>query len=342
MKGVAMAIITEAELKKQIETGLARAYVLCGGEQYLKQHYALRLGEAACGGPFRDFNYHRFEGKDVELDTLAQAAEAVPLGGGRTCVLVRDFNLEAMKEDKDFLSFLGCLPDYVTLIFWMDAVDWKPKKCKPILEAVNAVGHVLECSPPDAAQTARILSAGAKRRGCALSADTAKYLSESVGGDLNLLQNELEKLCAYAGGGAITRAHIDAVCVKSVEAKSFDMVKAVAAGNGSAALRLLDDLFRQKVAPQMLLGSLAANYIDLARAAMAVSSGKSAEAPAALFDYKGKTFRLQNAGRMLKSFPLRRAARCLEALDRADRRLKSTGLPDRLVMEQCVAELLIL
>ena len=337
-----MAFVSEAEIKRQMEErALAGLYVVCGGEEYLKQHYAARICEAACEEAFRDFNFHRFEGKDLDLDTLAQATEAMPLGDSRTCVLVRDFNLDAVRDDKDFMVFIKDLPEHATLVFWMDTMEWKPKKHKALLETMQAAGHILECRPPDAAQTVRLLAAGAKRRGCTIDRPTAQYLLESVGGDLNLLQNETQKLCAYAGeGSTITRAHIDAVCVKSLDARSFDMVRAVSAGDGTTALRLLDELFRQKVAPQMLLGSLAANYVDLFRAVMALESGKKAEAPAALFDYKGKAFRLQNAGRMAARYPLPRIGRCLDILARADRQLKSTGLDNKLIMEQCVAGLL--
>ena len=336
-----MALIDEAQCRQQIKQGaLARLYVVCGGEDYLKQHYAARLYEAAVDEAFRDFNFHRFEGKDLDLDTLAQATEAMPLMGERTCVLVRDFPLESLNGDKDFLAFLKELPDHVVLVFWMDTQAFHPKKYKVLAEAINAAGHVAQFNAPDGTQTLRIISAGAKTRGCAMDRPTAEYFVECVGGDLNLLQNELDKLCAYAGVGSITRAQIDAVCVKSVDAKSFDMVKAVSAGNGTLALRLLDDLFRQKMAPQMLLGSLIANYVDIYRAFVALQSGKSAEAPANLFDYKGKTFRLQNAGRMARGMKLPQIRRCLELLAQADRRLKNTGMADRLVMEQCVIGLL--
>jgi len=336
-----LALIDEAQCRQQIkERALARLYVVCGGEDYLKQHYAAQLCSAAVDEAFRDFNFHRFEGKDLSLDTLAQATEAMPLMGERTCVLARDFPLESMNGDKDFLAFLQELPDHVVLVFWMDTQDFHPKKYKILAETVNSAGHVFQCNAPDETQTMRLIVSGAKSRGCAMDRAVAQYFIESVGGDLNLLQNELDKLCAYAGGGNLTREQVDAVCVKSVDAKSFDMVKAVAAGNGTLALRLLDDLFRQKVAPQMLLGSLIANYVDIYRAFVALQSGKSAEAPAKLFDYKGKGFRLQNAGRMARGMKLPQVTRCLELLAQADRRLKNTGMDSRLMMEQCVVGLL--
>ena len=335
-----MAMIGEAELKRQIKEGLARLYVVCGREDYLKQHYAMQICGAAVEESCRDFNFHRFEGKDITLDDLAQAVEAMPLGCERSCVLVRDFPLESMAKDEDFTQFLTGLPEHIVLVFWQDTAEFKPKKSKVLLEAIVAAGCVAELHAPDSAQTLRLVAAGVKARGCAIDRATAEYFVQSVGGDLNLLQNELEKLCSYAGGGQITRAQVDEVCVKSVDAKSFDMVKAVAAGNGGQALRLLDELFQQRVAPQMLLGSLVANYVDIFRASAAMQSGKRAEDAAKIFDYKGKAFRLQNAGRMAQKMKPEQIARSLDLLDQADRRLKHSGMDNRLVMEQCVIGLL--
>ncbi len=336
-----MAMADEALLRRHIdENTLARLYVVCGGEAYLKQHYAMRLCAAAVDESNQDFNFHRFEGKDLTLDALAQATEAMPLGGERTCVLVRDFPLESMNGDRDFIAFLQELPDYIVLIFWMDTVEFHPKKYKSMAEVVHAAGHVAQLDAPDSGQTLRLVAAGVKSRGCSIDRSTAEYFVECVGGDLNQLQNELEKLCAYARGAAITRKHVDEVCIKSIDARSFDMVKAVAAGNGTLALRLLDDLFLQKVAPQMLLGSLIMNYVDIYRAYTALQAGKSAEAPAGFFDYKGKNFRLQNAGRMAAKLKLPQINRCIELLAQADRRLKNTRMDDRLIMEQCIIGLL--
>lgn len=336
-----MALIREAQCKQHIdENSLARLYVLCGSEAYMKQHYALRMCNAAVDETLRDFNFHRFEGKDLELDELARAVDTLPLGGERSCVLVRDFPLEDMNGEKEFLSFLRELPEHAVLVFWMDTQPFHPKKYKVLAEAVNAVGHIVQLDAPDESQTMRLAAAGAKSRGCSLDRATAQYLIECVGGDLNLLQNELDKLCAYAGGGALTRNQIDDVCVKSIDAKSFDMVKAVSAGNGTLALRLLDDLFVQKVAPQLLLGSLIANYVDIYRAYTAMQAGKKADAPVQLFDYKGKSFRLQNAGRVAAGMKLPQIRQCLDLLAQADRRLKNTGTDNRLVMEQCVIGLL--
>jgi DNA polymerase-3 subunit delta len=337
-----LALIDEDELKRQLkEQDFARLYVVAGDEAYLKQHYAGRLCDSITDAPWRDFNLHRFEGKDTTAVEITQALEVFPLGGGRSCVFVRDFALEGMGGDAAFLALLRDLPAHGVLVLWMDTLPFHHKKNKTLLDAIQAVGHIALLARPDEAQLRRILAGGAKKRGCQIGAAAADYLIQTVGSDLNILLNELEKLCAYTGAGAtVSNAHIDAVCVKSLDAKSFDMVKAVAAGDGGKALRLLDELLRQKIAAPMLLGSLISNYVDLYRAAVALSAKQRPEALAQVFDYGGKTFRLQNAGRLAAKMSVKRIRHCLAVLDNTDRKLKNTGLDTRFVLESCLFGLL--
>ncbi|MDR1464137.1 MAG: DNA polymerase III subunit delta [Oscillospiraceae bacterium] len=333
-----MAVIDEKECKRQLkEAVLSRLYVICGDEDYLKQVYAGKLSDQATAGPFRDFNFHRFEGKDTSLDEIAQAAEAFPVGAERSCVLVRDFPLDG---DPSLLRFLRELPQHCVMLFWMDTLEFSPKKNKQLAAAVGEAGHFLQLDRPGAVQLAQLICSSAKKRGGQMDKATADYLIETVGGDLNTLLRETEKLCAYAGDASITKAHVDTVAVKSIDAKAFDMVKAVSAGNGTLALRLLDDLFAQKTAPELLLGSLITQFMDIFRAAVARRAGKRPEAAADLFAYRGMTFRLTNAARTAAKLQFSQICGCLDHLDTADRQLKSSPLDKRFVLERCVIALM--
>jgi DNA polymerase-3 subunit delta len=333
-------VINEAEIKRHIKNrAFAQCYIVCGGESYLKQYYAQKLCEAAVDEPMRDFNFHRFAGKTLTMDTLANAVDTIPLGSERSAVLVQDYPLESAKDDAALLDLLRQLPEHVVLVFWMDGMDFAPSKAKAVADAVQKNGFVAQFNPPGEMELRQLVGAGIKRRGCAMDRAAVDYFLETVGHDMNNLQNEMDKLCAFAAG-EITKAHIDAVCVKTLDARSFDMVKAVASGDTAKALLLLDELFRQKIAPQMLMGSLIANYVDLFRAAVARGSGKKAETLADVFDYKGKTFRLTNAERMLTKYTMPRVLCCLDHLDRADRLLKSTAIDPRLVIEECLIALI--
>lgn len=50
---------------------------------------------------------------------------------------------------------------------------------------------------------------------------------EQCGDELHLLLNELDKLCALAGEGEITREMIETAGTKNLEASVFDLSKAI-------------------------------------------------------------------------------------------------------------------
>ena len=167
----------------------------------------------------------------------------------------------------------------------------------------------------------------------------ASYLITCVGNDLNTLLNETEKVCAYAQGETVQKSDVDAVCIKSLDAKVFDMIKDLTAGRFDSAFKKLSVLFEQREDEFQILGALIAQYSDIYRARAAVKSGNRAEMIAKYYNYAGKEFRLTNAARSGSSLSFDDIAECIEILLWADTTLKSSALSKRLVLEQTVVKL---
>ena len=131
----------------------------------------------------------------------------------------------------------------------------------------------------------------------------------------------------------------DAVCIKSLDAKVFDMIKDLTAGRFDSAFRKLSLLFEQREDEFQILGALIAQYSDIYRAKAAVKSGNRAEMIAKYYNYAGKEFRLTNAARSGSSLSFNAIRECIEILLEADTTLKSTAMNKRLVLEQTVVKL---
>ncbi len=340
-----MAEITEKELKKQLANGMfAPVYLLYGEETFLKQYYAGQIAEKAVAQGFETFNLHKLEGKDTSLDEIVDAAEQLPMMAERTCVLVRDFDLKALKgaQREKLEAFLADLPDTCSVVFWMDTVEVSPRQSRDwqaLIKLIAKSGSAVCLGRRSAADLARQLTASAKKRGGVLSPDTAAYLISFSGNDLNLLLNELDKLCAYARGREITQSDIEAVCIKSVEATAFDMAKALLRGKYADAYQMLDALFAQKTEPVMIAGALISSYVDMYRAKAALSSGERVEAVAQAFSYRGREFRLRYAAQDAAHLSLAQLRDCLDVLSQADEALKSTRTDKRLVLEEALLRL---
>ena len=341
--------VNENDLKKQIKNGeLANIYFLYGEESYLTAHYADQIASKAVGDhPLAEFNYQKFDGQSCTAGEIEEAAEALPVMADRKCVVVRDFDVAAAGAavQEQLNALISDAPKSCVLIFWLDAVEADVKKnakWKAFVAAVDRAGVSVRFPRKTESEIVRLLCSGAERRGCSLNADNARFMLRRCGNDLNLLLGELDKLCALADGGEVTRGFIEKLGTENLEASVFDLSKALLQGSYSRAYDILGGLFARREEPVSVLAVLSNAYADLYRAKVALSSGVRAEALADDFAYRGKEFRLRNAARDCARIPLPVLRECLEALAEADRLLKSSRTDKRVVLEQTAARLILL
>ncbi len=348
-----MAQLTEETFRQQMKTGeFAPVYVIHGEESALVVRYAAQLEEKVRPEEFPEFNLHRLGG-DAGVDAISEAVETLPMFGDRTCVVVSNYNPEESDatETKKMEQLLGDLPPHCTLIFRQASVSMSPKKgekkenkkCKAFLDAAAKAGHVLEVPRRSENDIVRYLTAFAPKRGCTMDAATARYLIAQCGLNWELLQNEMEKLCAWTESGPITREAIETVSVTVSETASYRMANSLIAGNYDQAYIQLDQLLFQREEPVVLLAALSSAYVDLYRAKAAIESGVQPLTLAKPFEYKkNMEFKLKNAARDCRKYTLEQLRRCMEVLAEADEALKSTRTDDRIILEKCMAQMMLI
>ena len=335
--------MTETQLKETIKNGGANLYVFYGAEGYLTEQYARMVIRETVEEGFDAFNLQRFDGQEVSVAELEDAVEALPLMTDRKCVLVRDFDPCGSESDR-FLKLVEVVPESCVLVFWQMTVqpDKRKNGWKDFLKIAENKGVVMHFERKDPADAAKMLAGGAKRRGCRLDVGDAYYLVEQVGNDLNLLIRELEKLCALAGeGGEITKRMIDAVCPKNLEAKIFDLSKAILQRRRQTAFDLLYQLRVHREEPIAVLGTLSNAFADLYRGKVASASGMPVDALARAFkSYKNKEWKLKNAVRDSARISVDALRHCLEILAETDTTLKLRSGDEWVLLEQTVARLM--
>jgi len=341
-----MPSIIESELKKRIKAEeFSNAYLLYGDEKYLVRHYTNLLTKKIVNPDFADFNMHTYDGKSLDFDELFNASEALPMMSEYTCIVIKDLPCDSLNNDllDKMLSLINDLPESTILIITLLTVsdNLKSAKGKKILTAVNNVGCSVEFSHMSLNQLCSQVEKGAKKRGCEISYNDAGYLIRLVGDDMSVVLNELEKLCAYKANSTITRSDIDAVAVKSLQARVFDLTKYLLANNCDMALKVLDTLMALKEEPINILGAMMTSYIDMYRVKVYVSGGKRPEDVAKDFNYKNKEFRLTAAAKNASGFSMEQLRTFIEIFNDADRLLKSTSVSGRLVIEQTITKLLL-
>ncbi|MBR2338599.1 MAG: DNA polymerase III subunit delta [Clostridia bacterium] len=341
-------LFSEQELKQHLKTEEpARLYVLYGEEAYLTAHYTERLIKTVGGKQgeaLAQFNLRKFDGQDCSFDAIEEAAEALPLMADKKCVAVRDCDVTATAVFDRAMALVADPPEDTVLIFWMTTLfcdGKKSAKFKQFLEAADKTGICVEFPRKTNDEIVKMLVAGAGRRGSLLRPEIARRLVEQCGNDLNLLLNELDKLCAVAGNGEITAAILEQVATKNLHAQAYELSNAILQQHYEKAYQILHRLFSCKAEPVMILGALSSSYADLYRAKIAAAGGVQAQTLVEEFDYKGKAFRLKYAARDCSHLSVEALRESLDILAQADRRLKSGAADKKTVLEETAAKLIV-
>ncbi len=336
--------LNEQGLRKNISSGnFLPVYLIMGDESFLKQHYVNQIAKKVVPKGLETFNMHYLSEASANADEIISCVESLPMMCERSCVLVHDYDFDAVSDDEKnkIIELISDLPDTCVLIFWMDNKGFSTKKAssKEIQRLIDKNGAIAEIKKRSANDLVALIISGAKKRGCKISQSDAIYFISLVGTDMNTLLNELDKLCAFSNGD-ITQDKIDVVTVKTLEATAFKMVDALLSSSFDSAFELLDTLLTQKTEPVMISGALISAYVDMYRAKVVLESGNDISTLKNAFGTQYKSdFRLKNAIHRSKKLSKKQLWECLDFLSVADAKLKSTNEDNRVIFEQLMIRL---
>lgn len=341
-----MAKLDETGLKAQIKTAdYSNAYLIYGEESYLKEFYVSQMKKKIVDPTFESFNFHQFDGKDTDMDDILKDAQMLPMMSEYNFVLVRDYPIEKSKNDLKLLKeFLEDVPESTVFVFYYAAKDpdLKSSSFKNLEKYFDNAGAVVRLDKRSENEIAKLLVSGAKKRGAVLELHNAKYLISVSGNDMKNLLNELDKLSYFVNGGEITREIIDNMATKCLQARVYDLSKAVVGGNFDLAYSVLDTLFSMKEDPIMLNAIIIGVYVDMYRVKCAKTAGNSYDDVAKHFNYKGREFALRNASRDCAALNENQLRKSLDVIMDTDLKLKSTSTDKRLLLEEMIVKLIMI
>lgn len=343
-----MVFASEAEFLRHLkEDGLLPVYFLFGEQNYLKRLYAGKIAEKAVPRASRGFDLVSLEGKKTSVDEIADSAEAFPMTAQRRCVIVTDLEIDRLdaREYGKLEELLASPPDTAVLVFLHSslAVPARPAgRYKSFLAAVGKAGGWVRLDARSARDTERFVQAVAGKNGCAIEADACRYLVQRCSDDMQALNGEVQKLCAYAAGRPITRQDIDLCCVPVLDASVFDLARLVIRGNYQSAMEKLSALLDMREEPVAILGALSTAFIDLYRGKAAREAGRFAAQAAEELGYRGREFRIRNALRDADRFSKSTLRGFLRLLIEADYALKSTRRDPAVVLQETLTRLFLL
>ncbi len=325
-----------AEFKANLKSGNLKGwYVFCGEEDYLKKHYMKELRAAASGDDaFALFNYVSFDGSNIDFGSLAEAIKSPPMMSEYKLIEWKFAPIDDLKESElcALEALFSLKEEYPYAIFAImttaDRFDVGTLK-RPSRKATRlaAAFDILNFSKSTDSQLHFWLKKHFDAEGVRADAPALNTLIFRSGHSMEVLNNEVLKLCAYAkanGLCAVTPKEVEEVAAPTVESDAFALSNAVLDKNVVGAFVALSDLKQRRVDPQIIISMLERTYSELSSVALLLEEGCGAaviETTLKFHPFKAKLY--INAVRKVGA---KRLAATLTELCRIDASSKSGGI----------------
>ena len=306
-----------SELKSALKReSPANLYIFYGDEDYLRDYYLTVLRKKTVPDGMESFNLRIFQGKDLELQALSEAVEAVPMMSDRTLVLVYDWDLFKNEERRDRLqAMFEDLPDYVCLVFLYDTMEFKPNANTKLGKYLKTKAQMVEFR----AQEQSDLNNWIRRR-----------LHKNWDKDNNIL-------AAYGFNGTTLPGLFDPYAFVNPEdlpkrRDRIEMTDAIGTGNYDKAMELLSQLLRMGESPIYILAAVGRLFRQIWSARLALENRKGDGYVAQLWDMKS-SWQVRKLSESARRYPLSWCRKAVQMTQKADWEMKLGGDGESILTE---------
>lgn len=280
------------ELDRQISSGkIERAYFFYGEEQFLLENKIQAIKKKLINPDFEEFNYTKIDGKRITADEIINACRVYPVMDERKLIVVRECGIFDNAKLTDFSKLteeLSELPDYLCAIFVEKTFDKKKEKN---LDVFKSCGQIVHFEPLSPNQTELWLEKLFEKEGKHILRRELAYMVKLCGQSMASAYSEYNKLVSYLGDRTkVTKEDIDAVVVKTVEARVFDMLDNIAENRGT---KVMEELYALEVCgenPSAILTLLNGRFAEMLTVKHLISSGMTAKEIGEYFEPKRPPF----------------------------------------------------
>lgn len=224
----------------------APAFYIFHGDDDISREQALAKMRSAMGAD-GDLNRSEFDGALVPVPEVLAAVKSFPFLSDKRLVIVkglishitrRGAGQVGKKASDRLIAELPNLPDYARLVM-VEAAPLSDKN--RLLKAARGMknGYIGTFKKPKNL-TSWIVNRAKAEYGAEITLQAAQAVASVVSDDLRRADNELYKLVCYVNGAhPIHEADVAALTPYVPEANVFEMVDALANGDGSRALQLI-------------------------------------------------------------------------------------------------------
>ncbi len=253
--------MTVAEFEKILDEGRIPPLLLLYGEEgYLIDRAVKRLCDLVVPPEARDFNLHRFRGKEIQATAILDTLQTLPVFSPRRLVFLQDVQDAPAAELEVFLGYLRDPAPESVLLITADKIDARRK----FYQELKKTGTVIEFKRYKDHQIPAFIQEQARSEGKSFTEDAMALFCRRLGNDLLEIQAELIKLFSYMGKKSLVDVtDVNAVVCATRVDSVFDLTNAMGGKKTGDALTCLGRLLDEGMAPLLILTMMVRHFRSL-------------------------------------------------------------------------------
>lgn len=300
-------------------------YLLSGEETYLTRQFCERLAEAIAGDD--SMNVNRFQEKNPDIREIISLADTMPFFAESRLIIIENSGF-FKRDSSELADYLSQMPESTHIIFREDEID----KRNRLFKKVKELGYFAEMKRQTEAELERWILTILKKEQINLTRSTMSYLLETIGTDMNVIRNELDKLIAYLGDKKVLEpADIDKICSRQISGQIFEMIDAMSSKNRKKAFQLYYDLIALKEPPMRILFLITRQYLQLYQIKEMQKQGLSGQTLTAASGLS--SYAIRKVSQRASRFSSEELKHCIEECAQMDEQIKTGLIRDSIAVE---------
>ena len=232
------------------------AYVFVGDEAFFRKRFRDAILEHLVPSDFRDFSLFEFDLAETDLTEILDRARTPSLMAPFQVFFVRgvknlfgrgsnDEKLAAIEEyckNPNPDALIVFVADHISIPADVRKMEMQDKeRYQRIRDTMGQYSGIIELARVEEGEAVRWISDYCTSREVKIDADGARELVDSLGGDMMMISNELEKLMLYVGEKKrITLGDVETMVLAAKQRSLYELTDAISSKDRVRALEVLD------------------------------------------------------------------------------------------------------
>ncbi|HZP18334.1 MAG TPA: DNA polymerase III subunit delta [Terriglobales bacterium] len=259
--------VSEVESRK-----LRPVYVFVGDEAFFRKKCRDAILQSLVPGELREFSVFEFDLAETDLAEILDRARTPSLMAPFQVFFVRgvknlfgrgssEDKLRAIEEyakDPNPDAVLILVADHISIPADVRRMDLTDKdRYERIRETLGRYCAIVELGRVEEGDAVRWIQEFCSTRQVEMDPEASRELVDSLGGDMMMISNELEKLILYAGGKKrITLGDVETMVLAAKQRSLYELTDAISARDRARALEMLDAILSSGDGDEAAIGHL--------------------------------------------------------------------------------------